>query len=1071
MLLACAGNPCYNGFVGRMLFHGRMKEMERKSANSARHFKIKFFVAVLLAVILGITASAVISVLKIKRTEEQLFETNRNRINTVIGGLEDGMAETGNMLGEIDRVYFAKLENALLYFGSPPVNYDDAFAEELASFTEVNSVAVIDGAGKKYGSFQCDTDFSDAEFSALRKTDGTTLAPEPVSSEKDGVLTRYFARKAGLMTDRILVLAIDWTKTQASLDSIMSRESVLRGMVSVDTYSVSVSLADKTFLYDPVGGLTGKSAESVFPASAFGGEYEGTVTMNGEKWCAVGREWNGEEIFVITRLTAERKSDTLLLAIVLSALIIFIGLIAVYGIVLRQSSIREGRLPSYGTIVPRKLYINFAALRKLLPIFLSGVLSVFLMTFCIQTANAVSSMAYESDFTIGEVENTYNDHREEAEFFDGIYRNSFLNKSALLVKILERNPQYLFTDSPSAGTAHLLPDGSRYAVSDHVFLKKLCETNAIETLKVYDESGQTIASSNDEWYVPLTEDSPFWPVLQDHTNSFTLETEEEEGYAQYIGMAFSYFTEEGEGAEHYVSRDEYEAHFGDGTVAKHRGVLLLRISPERLRAVRKSASLSYAAEHTTVHGTGFTLVFKDDGEHTCVYSPRGADIGKPASHVGCERGEAFLETGEMYMDMGTVAGVKGFQAYRLVDENYIVTVIPRETVFANRTNVTLTASVAAFIALLPMFLYSCLFGAKEQALYREAGAGNSPAYEEITVTLPSGKVRKIRAGAVHGDSGRVAWREKSPEQKNTFVSKLVFLLFAVVLLLLIILSRTGIYPLGAINYIFDYKWARHFNVFSLTDCAILFTFVLTAAGLLKRILYLVCSNFGSRAETLGRLFVSLIRYGSVIFSIFYGLYLFGLETAGLLASAGILSLVIGLGAQSLIQDLLAGIFIVFEGEFRVGDIVTVGDFMGQVIDIGLRTTKVEDLTKNIKIFNNSSMSGIVNMTKEVSYAIVDVGIEYGESIERVEEVLNREFVGIRERLPAILDGPIYKGVQELGESSVNIRIAALCSEGDRVQLVRDLNREILIVFKKNGINIPFPHRTVTISKEDGKEDG
>lgn len=1025
----------------------------------SRHLKIKCLIAILLAALLGIAAAAAISALKLQRTKELLFETNRARIGAVIDGLEDGVAETGNLLDEIDRVYFAKLNDACLYFGDfGGVAFDDGFAKELALFAEVDSVAVIDSAGKAYGRYGCTTDFFGDEFAPLRNIDAS-LTAEPLSTLREGVLTRYFARRVSLMIDRILIFAVDWTEIQDSLEGVTSREAVLRGMVSVDTYSVSVSLADKTFLYDPVGGLTGKSAEEVFPAAAFGGDFEGTVSMDGEAWCAVGREWNGEEIFVVTRLQTERGNDALLLSLVISALLLFIGLIAVYGVVLRRKAAAEGR--TYGGL-PLKLFIDVTAVRKLLPIFLLGVVIVFLTSYCVLTANAVSSMAYECAFNIGEAERTYEYHRDEAQFFDGVYRDSFLNKSALLVRILERNPRSLFGDV-SAGSSHLLPDGSGYATSDHAFLKELCEINAIETLKVFGENGQVIASSNGEWYVPIAEGTPCWDVWKDHVDFVAEDAEAASGYAQIVCRAFFYFTKEEDGGDRYVPRSEYEVHLGDGTVAEHRGVLFLGVSPERLRAVQSSASLSYAAEHTTVHGTGSTLIFKDDEDHTCIYSPRASDIGKPAAHVGCES-RVFLETGELYMDTGTVAGIEGFQAYRLVEGNYIASVVPKKTVFADRTEASLTASIAALVSFLPILLYSCLFGAGEKELFEKAGEDAPYVREEPTVTHPSGKVRKV--SALWGDGERIPWRDKLPEQKFVTAAKLALLLFASAILGLIVLSRTGVLPLGAINYVADYRWTRGFNVFALTDCVMLFLFVLTAVGILKRILRLVCSNFGNRAVTLGRLFVSFVRYGSVIFAIFYGLYLCGLNAGSLLASAGILSLVIGLGAQSLIQDLLAGIFIVFEGEFRVGDIVTVDNFRGEVIDIGLRTTKVEDISRNIKIFNNSKISGLVNMTNKTSYAVVDIGIEYGESIERVEEALNREFDGIRARLPAIVDGPYYKGVQELGDSSVIIRIVAVCEEDDRIQLVRDLSREILLVFRRNGINIPFPQSTISFRKDD-----
>ena len=127
-----------------------------------------------------------------------------------------------------------------------------------------------------------------------------------------------------------------------------------------------------------------------------------------------------------------------------------------------------------------------------------------------------------------------------------------------------------------------------------------------------------------------------------------------------------------------------------------------------------------------------------------------------------------------------------------------------------------------------------------------------------------------------------------------------------------------------------------------------------------------------------------------------------------------------------------------------------------MVEIGVRTTKVQDVSKNIKVIRNSDISNVINMTKETSYASCDVGIEYGESLERVENILAKELPNIRKRLPAIIDGPFYKGVVSLGDNSVNIRITVQCAEKNRIQLERDLNREMKLLFDKYDISIPFP---------------
>ena len=205
---------------------------------------------------------------------------------------------------------------------------------------------------------------------------------------------------------------------------------------------------------------------------------------------------------------------------------------------------------------------------------------------------------------------------------------------------------------------------------------------------------------------------------------------------------------------------------------------------------------------------------------------------------------------------------------------------------------------------------------------------------------------------------------------------------------------------------------------------------------------------------------SLIKYAAVIVLIFMILKTLGVDTTAILAGIGILGLIVGLGAQPLIADIIAGLFIVFENVFEVGDIIVVDGFRGTVSDIGIRTTKIEDIGGNIKVINNADIKTLVNMTQALSVANCDMSIEYGESLERVEAILKEALPQIKEAIPDIKEGPYYMGVSSFGDSSVNLKFIAKCEEGARYQVERDLNRQFKLLFDKNNINIPFPQVVV-----------
>ena len=207
----------------------------------------------------------------------------------------------------------------------------------------------------------------------------------------------------------------------------------------------------------------------------------------------------------------------------------------------------------------------------------------------------------------------------------------------------------------------------------------------------------------------------------------------------------------------------------------------------------------------------------------------------------------------------------------------------------------------------------------------------------------------------------------------------------------------------------------------------------------------------NRSRTIIKLINNFLKYLIAIVAIFLVLGAWGVDAGTLLASAGIISLVIGLGAQSLVSDILAGIFIVFENEFSVGDIIIVDGWRGTVDEIGIRATRIVDWQGNIKIINNSMISSIINQSKELSVTTCRISIGYGESIEKAELIIKNNLERIKNNIPEIVDGPFYKGVDALSASSVDLLFVAKVKESDYYVVQRALNRELKLIFDENGI--------------------
>lgn len=215
-------------------------------------------------------------------------------------------------------------------------------------------------------------------------------------------------------------------------------------------------------------------------------------------------------------------------------------------------------------------------------------------------------------------------------------------------------------------------------------------------------------------------------------------------------------------------------------------------------------------------------------------------------------------------------------------------------------------------------------------------------------------------------------------------------------------------------------------------------------------------NKNRNSRSMIGLFVSLIKFLGFVVGGVWALAILGVNLTGIFASLGIASLIIGFGAQSLIEDAVTGIFIIFEGQYHVGDIIVLDGFRGTVRRIGIRTTCIEDAGGNQKIVNNSDIRNVQNRSRNSSIAVCDLCISYDADIRKVEKVIAATLPKIHTKYSELfLNAPRYVGVESLGESSVVMRIVADVTEENFFLGYRTLNRELKLMCDENNIEIPF----------------
>lgn len=170
------------------------------------------------------------------------------------------------------------------------------------------------------------------------------------------------------------------------------------------------------------------------------------------------------------------------------------------------------------------------------------------------------------------------------------------------------------------------------------------------------------------------------------------------------------------------------------------------------------------------------------------------------------------------------------------------------------------------------------------------------------------------------------------------------------------------------------------------------------------------------------------------------------------AGFSIVALIVGFGSESLIVDVITGLFLLFDNQYNVGDIIEVNDFRRTVEKIGIRTISIKDASVNIKIINNSEMRNIISRSYSLSKAISDISIPVDYDILAVEKYISKILMEIKNQYPTvIINDPEYLGIQTLDKDNMIIRIIASVNEKDIYNAQRILNREIKLGLQQEGI--------------------
>lgn len=213
-----------------------------------------------------------------------------------------------------------------------------------------------------------------------------------------------------------------------------------------------------------------------------------------------------------------------------------------------------------------------------------------------------------------------------------------------------------------------------------------------------------------------------------------------------------------------------------------------------------------------------------------------------------------------------------------------------------------------------------------------------------------------------------------------------------------------------------------------------------------------------KSKTINGLINNLIKYFIIIIDIVMILDIFGIDTKTLIASLGVVGFVVGLAVQDTLKDFVAGMSIILENQYRVGDTITIKGFRGEVISLGIKSTKIKAYTGEVMIIPNHLIEHVINHSLDKSLAVVDIPVSYDTDLKKLESVLSNLFSKLS--IDGITGDIKILGLESYDDSSISYRVVVDTIPMKHYQVERELKRAIKLELDKNGIEIPFPQVVV-----------
>ena len=644
-----------------------------------------------------------------------------------------------------------------------------------------------------------------------------------------------------------------------------------------------------------------------------------------------------------------------------------------------------------------------ASVNKKLKIFtMVGLILVSATAYYVQSLFAMSMHSIEAESAKRKIVSSLDTNSTMSEGLQKIYNRQHITEAKIVSKIISYNPELRTKEK----------------------LAELSDIFGLDYIMMFDGEGREILSDS---------------VIVDFVIS---DDEEAQSYPfNALKHGVSYVIQEPQINETTGEKTQFIGVPTNDTEGKYDGFLQICIPAETVQHVLEEISTDNTLFYSVSGSDSEIIAIEKDTGKIAYYSKDNSVAGRQAVDLGFSQDQIRSN----YLGYITFSDQRLFADSFEAEGEYIYIVAPRDILFSGRPTMTIFTSFVTFIG---MLIYTVFFYRKDVA--DPFWDGDDKHYVDVISADTTKRTLNV-VSRVQND--RITWSNRTPEEKTALVIKIIVIEIGVLMSVAYLLRNKLFAENTIFGFIMSGRWNRGLNVFAITHALIIVSVFALVMMLLGRLLDLLVAVASPKSETVMRLLRSFVRYGCWLGMLYYCLSLFGFDSKSLMASAGILTLVVGLGAQDLITDILAGLFIIFENEFQVGDIIEVNGYKGRVVEIGIRTTRLMNTEQNIKSVNNRDVINVINKTRRNSYCDVIISVGFDQDINAIEAMLNEELPKLTEKCPYIISGPTYGGVDDMSGGDMQLSIRTECLEARKFEVRSFVNKEIKNLFDQYGFEL------------------